>query len=108
MPTPVQHATITALGDDRHVAEQKDLYRKRREILHSALASAGFAIEHSNAGLYLWATRGEDCMATVAWLAEKGVLVAPGDFYGPAGQNFVRIALTATDERVAAFADRLN
>ena len=108
MPMPVQHATITALGDDRHVAEQKDLYRKRREILHSALASAGFAIEHSNAGLYLWATRGEDCMATVAWLAEKGVLVAPGDFYGPAGQNFVRIALTATDERVAAFADRLN
>lgn len=108
MPMPVQHATITALGDDDHVHAQKDLYRKRRDILHSALVGAGFSIEHSQAGLYLWATRGQDCMETVAWLAEKGVLVAPGDFYGPAGQQYVRVAMTATDERVAAFAERLK
>jgi aspartate/methionine/tyrosine aminotransferase len=40
-------------------------------------------------------------------LAEQGVLVAPGEFYGPAGHQHVRIALTATDERIAAAADRL-
>lgn len=108
MPTPVQQATIAALGDDDHVAAQKDLYRKRRDILHSALLGAGFSIEHSQAGLYLWATKQQDCMETVAWLAEKGILVAPGDFYGPAGQQFVRVAMTATDERVAAFAERLK
>lgn len=108
MPMPVQHATIAALSDDDHVLAQKDLYRKRRDILHNALVGAGFSIEHSQAGLYLWATRGQDCMETVGWLAEKGVLVAPGDFYGPAGQQYVRVAMTATDERVAAFAERLK
>ena len=108
MPMPVQHATIAALADDDHVIAQKDLYRKRRDVLHSALLGAGFSIEHSQAGLYLWATMNKDCMETVAWLAEKGILVAPGDFYGPAGQQFVRVAMTATDERVAAFAQRLK
>lgn len=108
MPMPVQYATITALGDDSHVTSQKALYRKRRDVLHSALVDAGFTIEHSEAGLYLWATRGTDCMDTVAWLAEKGILVAPGDFYGPAGQQYVRVAMTATDERVAAFTARFK
>jgi aspartate/methionine/tyrosine aminotransferase len=77
-------------------------------ILRDALTSAGFAIEHSAAGLYLWVTRGEECWATVQWLAERGILAAPGAFYGPRGGQFVRIALTATDERVAAAADRLS
>jgi aspartate/methionine/tyrosine aminotransferase len=69
---------------------------------------AGFRVDHSEAGLYLWVTRDEDCWATVAWLAERGVLAAPGAFYGAAGSKHVRMALTATDERIAAAASRLN
>ena len=76
-------------------------------LLRAALTGAGFAIDHSEAGLYLWATRGEDCWPTVDWLAERGILVAPGAFYGPAGAQHVRVALTATDERIAAAAARL-
>ena len=50
-------------------------------------------------GLYIWATREEDCWTTVSELADRGILVAPGAFYGAAGRQHVRIALTATDER---------
>ena len=106
--TPVQLATVAALADDAHVAIQKARYANRRDVLHTALVSAGFKIEHSQAGLYLWATNGTDCLETVNWLAEKGILAAPGDFYGPAGQNYVRLALTATDERIASAAARLT
>ncbi len=106
-PAPVQAATIAALGDDAHVAEQKERYRSRRGVLRTAVEKAGFRIEHSEAGLYLWATRDEECWATVAWLAERGILAAPGSFYGDAGAQHVRLALTATDERIAAAASRL-
>ena len=106
--TPVQLATVAALADDAHVAIQKARYAKRREVLHAALSSTGFKIEHSQAGLYLWATNGSDCLETVNWLAGKGILAAPGDFYGPAGQHHVRLALTATDERIASAAARLT
>jgi succinyldiaminopimelate transaminase len=108
VPAPVQAAMVAALGDESHVVAQRERYRRRREILRDAFGKAGFEIEHSEAGLYLWVTRGEDCWATVEWLARRGVLVAPGSFYGPAGQQHVRVALTATDERVAAAAARLD
>lgn len=107
MPAPVQHAAAVALGDESHVAEQRDRYRRRRDVLLPALAAAGLRIDHSQAGLYLWATRGEPCGDTLAWLASRGVLVAPGDFYGQAGAEHVRVALTATDDRIAAAAARL-
>lgn len=107
MPAPVQHALTVAVGDDAHVAEQKRRYRARREIARAALLEAGFRIDHSEAGLYLWATRDEPCRQTLGWLAERGILVAPGDFYGTAGARHVRFALTATDERIAALAERL-
>jgi aspartate/methionine/tyrosine aminotransferase len=71
------------------------------------LQGNGFRIDHSEAGLYLWATRGEPAMVTVDALAEHGVLVAPGAFYGPAGARHVRVALTGTDERIAEAAARL-
>ncbi|OKK16424.1 N-succinyldiaminopimelate aminotransferase [Streptomyces sp. CB02488] len=106
--TPVQAATVAALGDDAHVAEQRARYAARRTALRTALEAHGFRIEHSEASLYLWATRDEPCWDTVAHLAELGILVAPGDFYGPAGDRFVRVALTATDERVAAAVKRLG
>jgi succinyldiaminopimelate transaminase len=107
VPAPVQAAMIAALEDETHVAEQRTRYAARREALRDALTAAGFRIEHSGAGLYLWSTRGEDCWKTVDWLAERGILAAPGAFYGPAAAQHVRIALTATDERVAAAVARL-
>jgi succinyldiaminopimelate transaminase len=107
VPTPVQAAMVAALDDDEHERVQRDRYAQRRGALLAAVRGAGFTVEHSEAGLYLWATRGESGRATVAWLAERGILVAPGEFYGPAGEQFVRIALTATDERIAAAVSRL-
>ncbi|MER5294837.1 bifunctional succinyldiaminopimelate transaminase/glutamate-prephenate aminotransferase [Streptomyces pharetrae] len=104
---PTQAAVVAALGDDEHVRVQRERYAARRTALREALLGHGFRIEHSEASLYLWATRDESCWDTVAHLAELGVLVAPGDFYGPAGNRFVRVALTATDERVRAAVERL-
>lgn len=105
---PTQAAVVAALGDDSHVREQRERYAARRAALRDALVDHGFRIEHSEASLYLWATRDESCWSTVAHLAELGILVAPGDFYGEAGETFVRVALTASDERVAAAVERLT
>lgn len=106
--SPTQAAVVAALGDDSHVREQRGRYAARRAALRDALVDHGFRIEHSEASLYLWATRDESCWSTVAHLAELGILVAPGDFYGEAGETFVRVALTASDERVAAAVERLT
>ncbi|WP_185974126.1 succinyldiaminopimelate transaminase [Curtobacterium sp. KBS0715] len=106
-PLPVQQAMVVALQDETHVQQQKARYRARRNMLRRALEDAGFRIDHSEAGLYLWATRGEPALDTVAWLADRGILVAPGTFYGAAGGEHVRVALTSTDERIAAAAQRL-
>ncbi len=108
VPGPVQAAMVAAWDDDDHVVEQRRRYRARRELLRVALAEAGFTIDRSEGSLYLWATRGEAAMDSVGWLAERGVLVAPGDFYGPAGGRHVRVSLTATDEGVEAAAERLS
>jgi succinyldiaminopimelate transaminase len=108
VPWPVQRALTVALGDDPHVAEQKARYAARRAVLRRAVESFGLRVDHSEAGLYLWATRGEDAWATIDALAARGILAAPGTFYGRAGQEHVRIALTATDERIAAAAERLD
>src|SRR5579884_907074 len=112
MPGPVQAATAAALDDDEHAAAQKERYRSRRTVLRNALQDAGFRIDHSEAGLYLWASRivsgePEACWDTVAHLADLGILAAPGEFYGPGGEHHVRVALTATDERIASAAARL-
>ncbi|MEP6816087.1 MAG: aminotransferase class I/II-fold pyridoxal phosphate-dependent enzyme, partial [Marmoricola sp.] len=107
LPGPQQRAMVAALGDDRHADEQHARYAARRELLLQALTGAGFRIDHSEASLYLWATRDEDCWDTVASLAERGILVAPGTFYGATGGKHVRVALTATDEKVASAVERL-
>ena len=107
VPTPVQAAIVAAVSDDAHVATQKARYAARRARLRPALEGAGFRVDHSGAGLYLWATRDEPALTSVAWLADRGILVAPGSFYGAAGAHHVRVALTATDERVEAAGSRL-
>lgn len=108
VPLPVQHAAVAAWRDEAHVDEQRARYRQRREVLRPALEAAGFRIDHSEAGLYLWATRDEDCWKTAEVLAHRGILVAPGDFYGPAGARHVRMALTAPDEAIALAAARVG
>jgi succinyldiaminopimelate transaminase len=108
VPWPVQRAVLAALGDTAHVAAQKARYAARRDVLRPAVEAFGLRVEHSEAGLYLWASAGEPARVTLDRLAERGILVAPGDFYGASGREHVRIALTATDERVAAAARRLG
>ena len=108
VPAPVQAAMVALLGDHAHVAEQRERYLRRRALLRPALEVAGYRVEYSEGSLYLWCTRGENCRASVHRLASLGILVAPGDFYGARGEQFVRVALTATDERIAAAAARLR
>jgi succinyldiaminopimelate transaminase len=108
MPRPVQAAVTAALNDDEHIGVQRERYARRRALLRAALGSAGFTVEHSEAGLYLWASRAEPALDTVSWLAERGILVAPGTFYGPTGARHVRVALTASDERITAAVNRLS
>jgi succinyldiaminopimelate transaminase len=107
MPGPQQVAMAAALADDAHAEEQHERYERRRLALKLALEATGFRIDHSEGALYLWATRDQPCWETVDWFAERGILVAPGDFYGGAGAHHVRVAFTATDERVASAVARL-
>jgi aspartate/methionine/tyrosine aminotransferase len=107
-PLPIQKAVAIALSDERHVEVQAEKYRARRRILSKSLVNAGFAIEHSNAGLYIWCTRNEEDWVTVGWFADRGIIVTPGHFYGDKGNRFVRIALTATDDHISDAAQRIE
>lgn len=106
-PAPVQHAMTAALGDDAHVAAQKALYRERRDLLLPALQTAGFRLDGSEAGLYLWVTEGRDAWASLQRLAELGILAGPGHFYGADSGDHIRVSLTAPTDRVAEAAARL-
>lgn len=108
VPAPIQAAMIRALGDDASVADQVARYRARREMLLPAVQRAGFRIDHSEAGLYLWATQGVDAWESVQWFARRGIVVGPGHFYGTLAPEHVRVALTATDETIRSAAERLQ
>jgi len=109
VPSPIQAAMTAALDDDAHAVAQRARYAARRVLLKAALESAGWRIDHSEAGLYLWATHPDhDAWSSAAVLAELGILVAPGTFYGPTGDRHIRVALTATDERIQAATTRLS
>jgi succinyldiaminopimelate transaminase len=108
MPAPVQKAVIAALGDEEHVAAERAIYQKRREVLIEAVKAYGFEIADSEAGLYLWATLGEDCWVTVKRMADLGILVVPGEFYEAGGSQYVRFSITATDEKISEGAARLT
>jgi len=107
-PAPVQAAMIAALADETHVAHQRTRYAARRRELLPALESAGYRVDGSEAGLYLWATRGVDAWESVAEFAALGIVVGPGHFYGASSPKHVRIALTASDTDVAEAAARLR
>ncbi|PRZ07749.1 succinyldiaminopimelate aminotransferase [Isoptericola sp. CG 20/1183] len=114
VPSPVQAAMVAALGDADHVAAQRERYRRRREALLPALRAAGFAVDDSEAGLYLWVRPQDDAAGPTTsrdlarWFAERGVLVGPGEFYGAAGARHVRVALTAGDDAVARAVARIT
>lgn len=108
MPAPTQQAVIAALGDYQHVAKEKDVYRARREKLLAAVKSYGFEVSDSEAGLYLWATLGKDCWDTVAQMADLGIVVVPGSFYGEFATDHVRFSLTASDSDISRAAARLQ
>ncbi|MBO0901586.1 succinyldiaminopimelate transaminase [Cellulomonas sp. zg-ZUI22] len=111
VPGPVQAAMTAALQDDAHVAEQRERYRRRRSVLRRGFEAAGYVVDRSHAGLYLWVRPDgppQDAWSTVADLASLGLLVAPGAFYGSAAAGHVRVALTAPDERIAEAAARLT
>lgn len=109
VPGPVQAAMAAALNDDGHADQQRVRYAARRTRLRPALEAAGWAVDDSVAGLYLWARHADlDCWGAVHQFAHEGILVAPGLFYGPGGARHVRIALTATDERIDAAVARLG
>lgn len=108
VPGPIQAAMVAAYNDDSHVASQYLRYEARRTALRAALLAAGYRVDGSKAGLYLWTTRGEDCWKTLEALADLGILAAPGEFYGKAAQKHVRIALTGSDEDIAEAVRRLS
>jgi succinyldiaminopimelate transaminase len=108
VPSPVQAAMVAALSDEEHVEEQRARYAARRGALAGALTAFGFTIEHSEAGLFLWITDGTPCWEAVERLAALGILAVPGEFYGPAGANHIRVALTALDDRIDAAVARLG
>ncbi|ADG73900.1 succinyldiaminopimelate transaminase [Cellulomonas flavigena DSM 20109] len=111
VPSPVQAAMTVALGDDAHVAEQRERYRRRRATLRAGFEAAGYVVDRSHAGLYLWVRPDgplQDAWTTVGDLAALGLLVAPGAFYGAAAAGHVRVALTVSDERAAQAAARLS
>jgi aminotransferase len=108
LPTPIAAAMTAALADDTHVELQRERYARRRARLRPALEARGLRVDHSHAGLYLWVTRDESCWDTATFLADEGVLGAPGAIYGRAGENHVRLAVTASDERIDSAVARLT
>lgn len=108
VPTPIQSAVVRVLADTDSVGIQRARYARRRQVIRAAYETAGFTVDHSDAGLYVWATRGESADQSVAWCAERGVLVTPGHFYGDAGGQHIRVAVTVTDLEVDALAERLT
>ncbi len=110
-PAPVQHAMALALREEAHVAAQREVYAARRARLLGAVEAAGLTHDpDSVAGLYLWVSSEgiSDSWELVDAFARLGILVAPGDFYGEAARGRVRVALTASDERIEAAASRLE
>lgn len=108
VPLPIQKAMTVALSDETHVAEQRARYNARRAKLVPALEAAGFEIEYSNAGLYIWCTRKESDWDSVSWLANLGILATPGNFYGELGKSHIRIAMTASDQQITEAATRIT
>jgi succinyldiaminopimelate transaminase len=110
VPGPVQAAAVVAFGDDRHVDEQRERYRRRLALMRAVLTALDVDCPPPAGAFYLWAPApGGDAWALARRLAaEAGAVVSPGDFYGPAGSDHVRIAVVQPDDRLGLVASRLG
>lgn len=110
VPGPVQVAAVAAWADDEHVDAQRARYASRLTTMADALALVGVEAPPPGGGFYLWAPAPDgDAWALARRLAEQGgVLVSPGEFYGPAGAGHIRVAVVQPDERLALVTDRLQ
>jgi len=110
VPGPVQAAAVVAWGDDAHVDAQREVYRRRLARLVDLLAAVGVEAPLPDGGFYLWAPApGGDAWALAATLAERaGVIVTPGETFGPDGAGFVRVAAVQPDDRIEVAARRLG
>jgi succinyldiaminopimelate transaminase len=111
VPTPVQAAMAAALGDDEHVTEQRQRYDERRKLVSDGLVAQGLAHDGGPCSFYLWLcteTGADNGWEIAGRLAQSGLLVSPGDLYGPAGAAHVRLALVQPTERLQLALDRLD
>jgi succinyldiaminopimelate transaminase len=111
VPAPVPAAAAAALGDEKHVDAQRDRYARRRALVLSGLESHGLVHDGGPGLFYLWlrsAEETDDGWELAARLAEAGTLVAPGNLYGVAGADHVRLALTQPDDRLELALERLT
>ncbi len=110
VPGPVQAAAAVALGDDAHVDEQRARYHERLTYFADVLTAAGLACGVPGGSFYLWARAADgDAWSAAADLARRGGLVtSPGEFYGPAGAEYLRVALVAPMDRLRLVAARLD
>jgi succinyldiaminopimelate transaminase len=107
---PVQAAAVIALGDDAHVEVQRARYLARLRRLQQLLAAAGYPVELPDGAFYLWAPApGGDAWAAARDLAQRaGIVVSPGEFYGPQSTGYFRVAAVQPDERVELAAARVG
>jgi acetylornithine aminotransferase len=92
----VQRASVVAWSDDAHVEDVRALYRRKRDTLLPALLEKGLRLSASEATFYLWVDVGGSSEGFARRLLEHGIVVAPGSFFGPAGEGYVRFALVPT------------
>ena len=109
VPGPAQAAGVVALDDDEHVATQRQRYRRRLERMAEILSAwSGHRIDLPAGGFYLWFPVGDGWAFSERLAAEGGAIVSPGEFYGPAAADHVRVAVVQPDERIELVAERLG
>ncbi len=113
VPGPVQAGAVVAFDDDSHVEAQRERYAQRLTFLGQALSGAGLAGPLPAGGFYLWLPvprdlSGDGWVATETLARRAGLMVSPGDLYGPDGAGFVRVAVVQPMDRLRLVADRLS
>ncbi|MCY3576170.1 MAG: aminotransferase class I/II-fold pyridoxal phosphate-dependent enzyme [bacterium] len=109
-PGPVQAAAVTAFNDDGHVDAQRAVYRSRLARLRELLSPYAPDVGLPSGGLYLWAASpdGDGWSLTRRVADELGALISPGEFYGPQGAGYARVAAVAPDAQIALLEQRMS